>query len=103
MNKVTSSFNVPVLANMLENGRTPLLSVKELEDIGYDLVIFCVSSTYASVKAVQNLMRTLKAEGTTKNALKNMITFDEFNELIGLPEIRQIEKKYVTGRNYNKK
>lgn len=98
MKRVTSSFNVPVLANMLEHGRTPLLSVKELEDIGYDLVIFCVSSTYVAAKAVSDLMHTLKKEGTTKCYLDKMIAFESFNKLIGLTEIRKIEQKYTTDR-----
>jgi 2-methylisocitrate lyase-like PEP mutase family enzyme len=84
---------------MLEHGRTPLLSAKELEKIGYDLVIFCVSSTYVTAKAVTELMRTLKTEGTTKNFLDRMIPFEEFNKLIGLPEIRKFEEKYSTGRD----
>lgn len=66
MRRVTSSFNVPVLANMLEHGRTPLLSTKELEKIGYDLVIFCVSSTYVTAKAVSDLMQTLKKKELPK-------------------------------------
>lgn len=99
MKKVTSSFKVPVLSNMLEHGRTPLLSAKELEEIGYNLVIFCVASTYVTAKAVTDLMRTLKKEGTTRNYLDKMIAFEEFNKLIGLPEVRNIEKKYATGRN----
>ncbi|NLZ53449.1 MAG: isocitrate lyase/PEP mutase family protein [Thermoanaerobacteraceae bacterium] len=98
MKRVTSSFNVPVLANMLEHGRTPLLSAKELEEIGYDLVIFCVSSTYVTAKAVSDLMQTLKKEGTTKGYLDKMIAFEDFNKLIGLPEIRRIEQKYTTDR-----
>ncbi|MCR4442523.1 MAG: oxaloacetate decarboxylase [Peptococcaceae bacterium] len=99
MKMITKSFKVPVLANMLEHGRTPLLSAKELEEIGYDLVIFCVASTYVAAKAVTDLMRTLKKEGTTKNYLDKMITFEDFNKLIGLPEIRKMEQKYATGRN----
>ena len=98
MKRVTSSFNVPVLANMLEHGRTPLLSAKELEEIGYDLVIFCVSSTYVTARAVSDLMHTLKIEGTTKGYLDKMIAFEDFNRLIGLPEIRKIEQKYTTDR-----
>ncbi|MDD4570052.1 MAG: isocitrate lyase/PEP mutase family protein [Tepidanaerobacteraceae bacterium] len=98
MRRVTSSFNVPVLANMLEHGRTPLLSTKELEKIGYDLVIFCVSSTYVTAKAVSDLMQTLKKEGTTKGFLDKMIAFEDFNKLIGLPEIRKIEQNYTTDR-----
>lgn len=98
MKRVTSSFNVPVLANMLEHGRTPLLTVKELEEIGYDLVIFCVSSTYVTAKAVFDLMQNLKKEGTTKGYLDKMIAFEDFNKLIGLPEIRKIEQKYTIDR-----
>lgn len=100
MKIVTSSFKVPVLANMLEHGRTPLLSAKELQEIGYDLVIFCVSSTYVTAKAVTDLMKILKTEGTTRNYLDKMISFEEFNKLIGLPQIRLIEQKYATGRDY---
>lgn len=101
MKMVTSSFRVPVLANMLENGRTPLLSAKELERIGYDLVIYCVSSTYVCAKAVQGLMKALKAEGTTRGHVDEMITFGEFNDLLGLTEIRQMEQRYATGRDVN--
>ncbi|MHA1482909.1 MAG: isocitrate lyase/PEP mutase family protein [Candidatus Heimdallarchaeaceae archaeon] len=99
MKKVTSSFKVPVLANMLENGRTPLLSSKELEKIGYNLVIFCVSSVYVAAKAVWDLMAELKETGTTAGMIDKMITFKKFNQLVGLPEIRKIEKTYKTGRN----
>lgn len=99
MKMVTSSFNVPVLANMLEHGRTPLLSRDELEEIGYDLAIFCVASTYVAAKAVMDLMIHLKETGRTNDYMDKMITFEEFNKLIGLPEIREIEKKYATGRN----
>lgn len=99
MKMVTSSFNVPVLANMLEHGRTPLLSKDELEEIGYDLAIFCVSSTYVAAKAIMDLMIHLKETGGTKDYLDKMITFEEFNKLIGLPEIRELERKYATGRD----
>ncbi|WP_213698981.1 isocitrate lyase/PEP mutase family protein [Acetomicrobium sp.] len=99
MQKVTSSFNVPVLANMLEHGRTPLLTAKELEDLGYDLVIFCVASTYVIAKAVTKLMKELKATGTTAGMIDEMIPFNEFNELVGLDIIREKEREYATGRD----
>jgi 2-methylisocitrate lyase-like PEP mutase family enzyme len=99
MQKVTSSFNVPVLANMLEHGRTPLLTAKELEDLGYDLVIFCVASTYVIAKAVTKLMKELKTTGTTAGMIDEMIPFNEFNELVGLNIIREKEREYATGRD----
>jgi carboxyvinyl-carboxyphosphonate phosphorylmutase len=83
------------LANMLEKGRTPLLNVAELEQLGYNLVIFCVSSVYVTARAVKELMEYLKENGTTKDLIQDkMISFEEFNTMIGLDDIRAIEEKY---------
>lgn len=95
MKKITSSFGVPVLANMVEGGRTPLLPNKELAEMGYKLVIYPTSSTYVLAKAMIKLMERLKEEGTTKNILEDMVAFTEFNELVGLPQIRELEATYV--------
>lgn len=97
MKMITSNFKVPVLANMVEGGRTPLLTTNELEGIGYNLVIFPTASTYITAQAMKNLMEELKAKGTTKELMDQMIPFPEFNKMIGLPEIREIEAKYVIG------
>jgi len=94
MRLVTSSFEVPVLANMLEHGRTPLLSAEQLQAIGYDLVIFCVASVYTAARAIKDLMRTLKQHGTTAPCLEDMITFEQFNEIVGIREVLEIEQKY---------
>ena len=97
MKQITSSFKVPVLANMVEGGRTPFLPVQELESLGYDLVIFPTASTYLGTKALKRLMTTLKETGTTASLIPEMITFEEFNDLIGLTKIREIESIYVKG------
>ena len=95
MKKITSSFKVPVLANMVEGGRTPLLTVTELAALGYDLVIFPTASTYTMARAMTSLMENLRETGTTAGMLEQMVTFTEFNELIGLPQIRELESTYV--------
>ncbi|AET66162.1 PEP phosphonomutase-like enzyme [Desulfosporosinus orientis DSM 765] len=97
MKIITSSFKVPVLANMVEGGRTPLLAAPELEELGYDMVIFPTASTYMVAQAMKNLMAELMKSGTTKNLLPEMISFTDFNDLIGLPEIRMLENKFVIG------
>lgn len=98
MKKITSAFSVPVLANMVEHGRTPFLNTAELQNIGYDLVIFPVSATYAMAKAVQEVMRALKTTGSTESMKDLMLDFQDFNQLIGLPVIRSMETHYSTGR-----
>lgn len=95
MQKITASFTVPLLANMVEGGRTPLLPVQALGDIGYKLVIFPTASTYTMARAITRLMHNLKETGTTAGMLEQMVTFSEFNELIGLSHIREYENEYV--------
>ncbi|MPM69145.1 2,3-dimethylmalate lyase [bioreactor metagenome] len=96
MKKITSIFVVPVLANMVEHGRTPFLPVSKLEEIGYNLAIFPVTSTYVIAKAVQDVMATLKKTGSTESIMDKMVLFEEFNNLIGLPDILEVEKLYST-------
>lgn len=99
MRLITSSFNVPTLANMVEGGRTPLMSAKELQELGYRLVIFPTSSTYITAQAVTRVMQELKTSGTTKALVDQMIPFQQFNELVGLPEVREIEDKFLPPKN----
>jgi len=97
MKQITTSFKVPVLANMVEGGRTPFLPVQELQGLGFDLVIFPTASTYLVTKALTRLMTVLKETGTTASLIPEMITFEEFNDLIGLTKIRELENMYVKG------
>jgi len=95
MRRINKEVDAPTLANNLEDGKSPLLPVKELEDIGYNVAVFPVSATYAIAKAVSDLMLEIKNKGTTDDFLDRMTTFPHFNRLIGLDAIRTLEKKYV--------
>lgn len=95
MKLITSSFAIPVLANMVEGGRTPMYTAAELQQLGYQLVIFPTSSTYITAMAVTKVMEELKRSGTTKGMMDDMIPFAQFNELVGLPAVRAIEATYL--------
>ncbi|SCG82000.1 carboxyvinyl-carboxyphosphonatephosphorylmutase [Proteiniborus sp. DW1] len=95
MKRVNEEIKVPTLANMVEGGRTPLLLNKELEDIGYSLVIYPTASTYVTAKAMFDLMEALKLNGTTAKSIDKMITFSDFNDLVGLGNYAELEDKYV--------
>jgi len=96
MRAITRGVKAPNLANNIEGGRTPLLSAKELEEIGYSAVIFPVAATYAVSRAVKELMGEIYREGTSRGFFDRMTLFKEFNELIGLPRIREAERKYYS-------
>lgn len=97
MRKLNEELDVPTIANMVEGGRTPVINKEILEDMGYDIVIYPTASTYVTTKAMFLLMEELKEKGTTGEYVDNMITFSKFNELMGLQDIRGLEKKYVRG------
>lgn len=99
MRQICRSFKVPVLANMVEGGRTPLLPVGELEKLGYKLVIFPTASVYTTAKALMSLMQELKRTGSTRGFMQHMLSFHDFNELVGLPQIRELEKKFAINDN----
>ena len=98
MRRITTSFRVPVLANMVEGGRTPFRPAAELQALGFQVALYCVSSTFAAAHAVRQMMAVLKETGTTAALRGQMIDFEEFNRLIGLPEYRQLEGKYIPGK-----
>jgi carboxyvinyl-carboxyphosphonate phosphorylmutase len=97
MKRINREINAPTLANNVEGGKSPLLTGKELESIGYNVAVFPISSTYCIAKAVTDLMKELKEKGTTESFLDRMITFTSFNELVGLPDIRKKEEGYLKG------
>ena len=98
MKKINQSVDALTLANMVEGGRTPMFTNDELKSFGYNLVIYPTASTYVTTKAMVDLWEGLKKDGTTKNMIDKMIPFARFNEIIGLPKIREIEANYSTGR-----
>jgi methylisocitrate lyase len=94
MQEITARVDTPLLANNIEGGKSPLLSATELEKIGYNTVVFPVAATYAVAKVVGNLMAELAATGTTAGFSSQMVSFDEFNDLIGLDRLRSLERNY---------
>jgi methylisocitrate lyase len=75
-------MDVPLLANMTEFGKSPLLSFAELAGFGYGMVIFPQSAFRASMKASEKLLRALKERGTQKEWLNEMQTREELYELL---------------------
>jgi len=95
MSIVAKTINKPLLANMVEHGKTPFLTANELEKIGYKIVIYPVSTLYVATKAVNDLLSFMKKEDTTKGYQNSMVDFPQFNEMIGLQNMRDLEKSFL--------
>lgn len=93
---IGSSFDVPLVANMVEGGRTPLLSVPELADLGFSLVLFANAALRVSQRAITDMLRELASSGSTAALLDRMATWDERQTSVGKPEYDALEDKYST-------
>lgn len=85
---------VPLLFNWAESGKTPLLSLPEIRDLGYKLVLFPVSLLFAATHAMLGLLEVLKRGETPAPFREHMVTFSQFTDHIGLPEIQELERRY---------
>ena len=99
MREVAKTISTPLLANMVEKGKTPLLSKEELEALGYKIVIYPASLLYAATKSVIKLLQSLKEDGSTENCLEEMVAFSEFYGMVGVPEARELEKSFFATAN----
>jgi methylisocitrate lyase len=98
MRRLTREITVPQLANMLPGGRTPALTAAQLEELGFAAVAHPTSLTYAMASAAQSVLRELRSSGATPLAEASMMHFDEFNRLVGLPDIRDREDRLCQAR-----
>ncbi len=85
--------DVPLVANMIEGGKTPQLSASELQQLGFKIVFFPVTTLLAATQVMTACLRQLKAQGTTAN-LKDLVSFKDFQELIGVSKYLQIEQQF---------
>ncbi len=86
---------VPLLANMVEGGRTPLLTNDELGALGYKIVIYANFLTRSLAKTAVALLERLKQDGTSRGLLDRMYSLGEFNALLGLEEYFDRERRLL--------
>lgn len=87
--------DAPLFANMIEGGKTPLLSSAELRDLGYKMVVYPLSALFSAAKSVEDTFRALYQEKTTASRQDALVSFTEFEEIIGVPSWRELESRYA--------
>ena len=88
------AHRIPLLANMVEGGQTPIQSATELGERGFRIVIFPGGTARAVAHTLQGYYGSLKAHQTTTPWRDQMLNFDDLNQLIGTPELLALGKKY---------
>ncbi|BAZ48361.1 2,3-dimethylmalate lyase [Nostoc sp. NIES-4103] len=91
---IASAFpDVPLVANIVEGGKTPQLSAAELQNLGFKIVFFPLTALMTVTQVMSTCLRHLKEQGTTAN-FPDLINFKDFQELVGVPKYLQMEQEF---------
>ena len=90
--KVREAIDVPILANLTEFGKTPLLTKTELENLGYNIAIYPVTSLRLSMKAVEEGFSAIRQQGTQKKMLDRLQTRTRLYELIHYEDYNKFDE-----------
>lgn len=96
LEEAVERIDAPLLANMTEGGKTPMLSADELDDLGYDVALFPATGFKAVLKALQDLYAEIVETGTQQHVMDRLVTWEGRNEITGLDEIEAREERYAT-------
>jgi 2-methylisocitrate lyase-like PEP mutase family enzyme len=93
MEHVGRAFDVPLVANMVEGGRTPILSRPELEQLGFKLAIFPGSGFLAMGAALRAVYGEILTKGSTKEWHGELYSFNAFSKLMGFERVWEFERE----------
>jgi len=87
--------DVPLLVNVFKGGKTPMLPVDRLQQMGYRIAIYPSETQRAAIHAMRQALALLKREGTTEKMDDALTTFKERDKVVGLDEWQRLEKQYM--------
>jgi 2-methylisocitrate lyase-like PEP mutase family enzyme len=94
MARIGRHLDVPLVANMVEGGRTPVLEKARLEALGYRIAIFPVTALLAAARALERAYGALKQAGSSGSLKDDLYGFDRFCRLAGFEHVWELEKKW---------
>ena len=95
MEKICASFELPLMANMVEGGKTPILSAGRLTELGYRIAIFPATGFLAAGAALDSVYKTLQRDGSSVDATAPMYPFNDFAKLMGFQDVWDFDKRHA--------
>jgi 2-methylisocitrate lyase-like PEP mutase family enzyme len=93
--RVAQEIPAPLLINMFGGGKTPLVPVNRLAELGYRVMIVPSDLQRAAVRAMQRAAEMLRQQGNTAPLANHMVSFAERETVVGLPEIEELQKRFL--------
>jgi 2-methylisocitrate lyase-like PEP mutase family enzyme len=84
----------PNVANMIEGGKTPVLPRRQLSELGFQLILYPLTALFSAARVMETMYQKLKADGTTLGREDDLMSFPEFNKLIGVDEKYALSERY---------
>jgi methylisocitrate lyase len=84
----------PIVANMIEKGKTPVLSREQLAEMGFNLIVYPLSGVFAAAKALEDIYSKLLRDQNTSGMEGRMMSFESFNDLIGVEQKYKIAERF---------
>jgi len=84
----------PIVANMIERGKTPVLSREQLVQMGFELIVYPLSGIFAAAGALEAIYQKLHRDQTTAGMTQQMMDFESFNQLIGVDEKYKLAERF---------
>lgn len=94
LEEICKRVEYPKFVNMLVFGKTPILSVNELEQMGFKMVVAPIDSVLLAAHCMREMAEAFKREGHTKSLEDKMVGFDEVKEILGLPEYLNLKEEF---------
>ena len=91
---IPKAFKVGTLFNMASSGKTPFLHKDELSKLGFKLAIYPNFAILSAIPAVRRFLRELRDKGTVGHLTKDMATFTEWFDIVGMDSVKALEEKY---------
>ena len=95
--------DVPLLVNVFKGGKTPMLPIERLQQMGYRIAIYPSETQRAAIHAMRSALTTLKRDGTTESIDASLTTFKERDKVVGLDDWQKIEHTYLAVETENSK
>ena len=95
--------DVPLLVNVFKGGKTPMLPMERLQQMGYRIAIYPSETQRAAIHAMRSALTTLKRDGTTESIDASLTTFKERDKVVGLDDWQKIEHTYLAVETGNSK
>lgn len=94
LKRIRESIKAPMMVNQVEGGKTTILPRETLRDLGFNLICYPTLALFANVYHTSVVLKELARTGTSKD-IKDIATFKGYTSIVGLPQLQEIEKKYV--------